>query len=73
MWRDPFLWMFVFMVLLDVGILLYATFRVKLFLKSIKTLPQNMKNFSEFQHETVAALSGQSLKDRIRDYQNRPV
>lgn len=58
--RDPFFWLFIFMVLLDIGILLYGFIRVRLFLQSHKA-PVSMEQ------------TYNNLKDRLRDYQNRPV
>lgn len=60
MWRDPFLWLFLFMVALDVGVITYAFIRVRLFLRS---------------HKASAAVEQtyNNLKDRLRAYQNRPL
>lgn len=58
--HDPFFWLFLFMVVMDVGVIVYGVIRVRLFLRS---------------HKASAAVEQtyNTLKDKIRDYQNRPV
>lgn len=58
--HDPFFWLFLFMVVMDGGVILYGVIRVRLFLHS---------------HKAPAAIEDtyHSLKDKIREYQNRPI
>lgn len=58
--RDPFFWLFLFMVVMDVSVIAYGVIRVRLFLRSHKAPVAVEQTYN-------------NLKDRLRDYQNRPI